>query len=124
MTPKQTAILAYIQVCQDAGEPPPTVREIMDAVGLSSTSVANYELDALVSAGHIRRERGTSRGIRLAGKQEPGQVGKLAEVVKITTQLAEVVQVNQTQIADLQAEVERLGYILSKIEGRIVEGLG
>lgn len=114
MTPKQSAILDYIRACDTAGEPAPTLREIGDAVGISSTSVVSYEVDALVSAGHIRRDRMVSRGIRLAG--ENGVGGKLAEVVKITTQLAEIVRLHEVQVADLQAEVQRLG--------RIVEAFG
>lgn len=105
MTDRQKRILEFIQACHDADQPPPTLREIMDALGMSSTSVVNYELDALVSAGHIQRERGSSRGIILKGT---GKVDQLTELARTTTQLAEIVQVHQTQIADLQAEVERL----------------
>lgn len=97
MTDKQQAILEFIRACDEEGEPPPTIREIMDVVGISSTSVVNYELDALVSAGHITRNRTVSRGIRLAGKAS----SKLSE-------LAEALRVVQVQIADLQAEMKRL----------------
>lgn len=95
-TQRQRQILEYIQACHDADELSPTVREIMDALGISSTSVVNYELDALASAGHISRERGSSRGIRLKGAATKYE------------KIADTLRVMQTQIADLQAEVGRL----------------
>lgn len=42
---------------------PPTVREIRDAVGLSSTSVVGYYLKQLEAEGKIVIEFGKSRGI-------------------------------------------------------------
>lgn len=100
MTDRQQAILEYIQACHDQGEAPPTIREIMDALGMSSTSVVNYELDALASAGHIKRDRMASRGIRLVGQALDDRPAQAT--------LAETVRVMQVQIADLQAEVGRL----------------
>jgi repressor LexA len=46
----------------------PSVREIRDALHISSTSVVQYHLDALEVAGEIRRSRDHSRTIRLAGQ--------------------------------------------------------
>lgn len=113
MTDRQKRILEFIRACHDQGDPPPTLREIMDALSMSSTSVVNYELDALVSAGHIQRDRGSSRGIRLVDTalrqaQDVRKGDQLTELARSTRQLAELVQVHQTQIADLQAEVQRL----------------
>lgn len=105
MTDNQQSILEYIRACDDEGEPPPTIREIMDVLGISSTSVVNYNLDALERDGHITRNRTVSRGIRLAGG---------SELAKLTRQLAEIVQVHQVQIADLQTEVGRLRLLLAK----------
>lgn len=44
---------------------PPTVRDIVTGCGFSSTSVANYNLNALERAGYIRRRAEISRGIAL-----------------------------------------------------------
>jgi SOS-response transcriptional repressor LexA len=99
VTDNQQAILEFIRACANEGEPPPTIREIMEATGISSTSVVNYNLDALQRDGHITRRREFSRGIRLADDGEAGS--KLAR-------LSELVQVQQVQIADLQAEMKRL----------------
>lgn len=44
---------------------PPTVRDIVNGCGISSTSVVSYNLDKLEREGYIRRHSGVSRGIEL-----------------------------------------------------------
>jgi len=44
---------------------PPTVRDIVNGCGISSTSVVAYNLDKLEREGYIRRHSGVSRGIEL-----------------------------------------------------------
>jgi repressor LexA len=44
---------------------PPTVREIMNAVGLSSTSAVHHHLVSLERSGLIERAHASARGIRL-----------------------------------------------------------
>ena len=44
---------------------PPTIRQIGEEVGITSTSVVKYNLDALERKGYIERDREISRGIRL-----------------------------------------------------------
>ncbi|MGD2206859.1 MAG: transcriptional repressor LexA [Anaerolineae bacterium] len=51
---------------------PPTIREIGKRVGISSTSVVKYNLDALERKGYIERDREISRGIRLVGNLASG----------------------------------------------------
>jgi repressor LexA len=46
---------------------PPTIREIGGQVGISSTSVVNYNLNILVREGLIAREKEVSRGLRVVG---------------------------------------------------------
>lgn len=46
---------------------PPTIREIGEATGINSTSVVNYNLNKLVDAGYLEREKKFSRGLRLVG---------------------------------------------------------
>jgi len=43
----------------------PSLRDIMAGCGISSTSVASYNLSALEREGYLRRRPGLSRGIRL-----------------------------------------------------------
>ncbi|MPZ14788.1 MAG: transcriptional repressor LexA [Chloroflexi bacterium] len=47
---------------------PPTVREIGLAVGISSTSVVDYNLRGLERDGHLRRAKELSRGIELSDR--------------------------------------------------------
>lgn len=47
----------------------PTVREILGAVGISSTSVVCYHLALLEEAGRIRRMEGEPRAIVVVGGQ-------------------------------------------------------
>jgi len=62
---KQSRILEYIAHFLNAEGFPPTIREICKAVQISSTSVANYNLDKLEAMGLISRRREVSRGLTL-----------------------------------------------------------
>lgn len=62
---KQKAILQVIKDWLSQRGYPPTIRDIGYAVGISSTSVVNYNLNKLVEAGFVIRSENISRGIRL-----------------------------------------------------------
>ena len=65
---KQKRILEYIRSFIDEHDYPPSIRQIQDACGISSTSVVDYNLKGLENRGVIRRDREVSRGIEvLAG---------------------------------------------------------
>jgi len=65
LSARRQAIVAFIQdFLVDRGYPP-TVRDIMRGCGISSTSVVDYNLNALEQAGYIRRHPEVSRGIEL-----------------------------------------------------------
>lgn len=71
LSERQSKILSFLRTFTLDNGYPPTIREIGEAVGISSTSVVNYNLDALQRAGFIYRDRTVSRGIRLVdGLQE------------------------------------------------------
>ncbi len=65
LTQRQQEILAFVRQFLQENEYPPSIREIMEALNISSTSVVNYNLNALVRQGHITRNRELARGIRL-----------------------------------------------------------
>ena len=65
LTERQQAILEYIRRFLKENAYPPSIRDIMNALGISSTSVVNYNLNALVREGFIARNRELARGIRL-----------------------------------------------------------
>ena len=60
-------ILDFLQNYQRENHYPPSIREIGEKTGISSTSVVNYYLDQLEKRGMIQRDRKISRGVRLAG---------------------------------------------------------
>ena len=67
LTPKQQAVLAFLQERVQDGAPP-TVREICAATGIKSTSTVHACLRTLEDGGYISRESGLNRSIRLPGE--------------------------------------------------------
>ena len=65
LRPRQQQILDFIQRYVDEHNYPPTIREIGSAVGITSTSVVNYNLEKLEEMKLIERNREVSRGLRL-----------------------------------------------------------
>ena len=67
LSDRQKNILKYIEAYVDERGYPPSIREIGDRVGVSSTSVVDYNLRVLERDGYIRRDREVSRGLELVG---------------------------------------------------------
>lgn len=65
MSERQVNIVKFLHKFINDHRYPPTIREIGEAVKISSTSVVNYNLNRLEESGIIARERAVSRGIRL-----------------------------------------------------------
>jgi len=65
LTERQQRILEFIRASIQKTGRPPTIREIGAAVGISSTSLVDYNLNALVRKGYLIRKKAVSRGIRL-----------------------------------------------------------
>jgi repressor LexA len=62
---KQKNIYEYIRGFVDEHDYPPSIRQIQEACGISSTSVVDYNLRILEKAGYIRRDREVSRAIEV-----------------------------------------------------------
>ena len=60
-------ILEFLSEYQRENRYPPSIREIGNKTGITSTSVVNYYLDQLEKKGMIERDRKISRGVRLSG---------------------------------------------------------
>ncbi|NOX23888.1 MAG: transcriptional repressor LexA [Actinobacteria bacterium] len=71
LTSRQQEILQYILQSVDERGYPPAIREIGDAVGLSSPSTVHSHLNALVKAGYLRRDPTKPRAIEVL---DPGHV--------------------------------------------------
>src|SRR3981081_2687320 len=66
---RQKNILKYIEDYVEERGDPPSIREIGDRVGISSTSVVDYNLRVLERDGYIRRDKEGSRGLELVGRR-------------------------------------------------------
>ncbi len=65
LSTKQQHIIDFIRHSLVERGYPPSIREIVSECGISSTSVADYNLNILEKAGYIRRHPEISRGIEL-----------------------------------------------------------
>ncbi len=65
LTSRQREILEYLKFRQKVRSYPPTVREIGEAVGLSSSSTVQNHLNTLERKGYIRRDPTKSRTIEV-----------------------------------------------------------
>lgn len=65
LSPKRKQVLQSIRQHVEDNGYPPTIRDIVLACDMSSTSVADYHLKALEKEGYIRRDPGISRGIEI-----------------------------------------------------------
>jgi repressor LexA len=82
LTERQRKMLSFIQRFGDENGYPPSIREIGSAVGITSTSVVNYNLNRLVEEGYLDRHQNVSRGLRLTERM--GQAaGRLADVIRV-----------------------------------------
>ena len=68
LSERQQAILDFIREFSARSKYPPTIREIGHSVGITSTSVVNYNLNILEQRGFIERDREKSRGLKLVGE--------------------------------------------------------
>ena len=82
LSSKHIRILEFLADYQNEHNRPPSIREIGNKVGITSTSVVNYDLDQLEKRGYIERDDRVSRGVRLTEK--------VREVVQYVNELLRV----------------------------------
>ncbi len=95
LSERQRNILRYIEKYVVDHGYPPTIRQIGEATGINSTSVVNYNLNKLVTAGYLARSSHVSRGLRLT-VPVPGSEKKAGKTV---------------QAAARQTGIYKIGYI-------------
>ena len=81
LSPRQQKILNFIRRFLADKAYPPTIRDIVSGCGISSTSVADYNLEILEKEGYIRRHREVSRGIELLDGSLPAGLKLLVPVI-------------------------------------------
>ncbi len=65
LSPRQQRVLAYIKKSMEKRGYPPSIREIGDAVGLTSSSSVAYQLKLLEKKGYIRRDPNLPRAMEV-----------------------------------------------------------
>ena len=65
LSDRQRRILVFIMDFTEVHDYPPTIREIGEEVGITSTSVVNYNLAKLEDMNLLTRQREVSRGLSL-----------------------------------------------------------
>ncbi len=81
LSERQSGILGFIDRFTSEYGYPPTIRQIGENVGISSTSVVNYNLNKLEQEGYIARDLKVSRGIRLVNRLEE-MAGSMADELR------------------------------------------
>ncbi|MFC4945622.1 transcriptional repressor LexA [Pseudonocardia sp. GCM10023141] len=70
LTPRQRKVLEVIRDWVERFGYPPSVREIGDAVGLTSTSSVHHQLRTLEKKGYLRRDPNRTRAVDVRGPDE------------------------------------------------------
>ena len=71
LTPRQRKVLEVIRDWVERFGYPPSVREIGDAVGLTSTSSVHHQLRTLERKGYLRRDPNRTRAVDVRGPDDP-----------------------------------------------------
>jgi repressor LexA len=87
LSDRQAAILDYIARFLDDNDYPPTIRDIQNALGISSTSVVDYNLKVLEQRNYIRRNKNISRGIEVVHKASKNNIVSIPVVGQIAAGL-------------------------------------
>ncbi len=80
LSERQSKMLNFIKVFTLENGFPPTVRDIGEAVSISSTSVVDYNLKALQRKGLLRRAKGVSRGLQVIEEKRRQNITHLISV--------------------------------------------
>ncbi len=92
-------ILDFLSEYQRANKYPPSIREIGEKTGISSTSVVNYYLDQLEKKGMIERDRKISRGVRVSNSNGYGDTLRIPILGPIAAGLPLPDEANAVDIA-------------------------
>jgi len=90
LTEQQQKIQAFIEHSLDSRGVPPSMREICDNTGLSSTSSVSHQLSQLERAGYIKRHANTARTLEIVKRLTPEADGPIAPVVALNDSVVNV----------------------------------
>ncbi len=121
LSERQTRILDYIRYVTKVRNYPPSVREIGEAVGLSSSSTVHNHLNQLERRGLIKRDPSKSRTVQLTADMEFDQERRNAISVPIVGNVAAgspiLAEQNIEDHVLLSPELAKDGYFLLRVRG-------
>ena len=121
LTERQTKILDYIRYVTKVRNYPPSVREIGEAVGLSSSSTVHNHLNQLERRGLIKRDPSKSRTVQLVQDAEMDEQRRNAVLVPIVGNVAAgspiLAEQNIEDHVLLSPELAKDGYFMLRVRG-------
>ncbi len=90
LTEQQQRIQAFIEHSVDSRGVPPSMREICDNTGLSSTSSVSHQLHQLERAGFIKRNPGTARTLEVIKRLTPEPDAPVTPLIPVNDNLVPV----------------------------------
>lgn len=121
LSDRQAKILDYIRFVTRTRNYPPSVREIGEAVGLSSSSTVHNHLNQLERRGLIKRDASKSRTVQLVQEREIDDKRRNAIPIPIVGNVAAGVPITAEQnIEDhlmLSPDIAQEGWFLLKVRG-------
>ena len=121
LSDRQSKILDYIRYVTRARNYPPSVREIGEAVGLSSSSTVHNHLNQLERRGLIKRDASKSRTVQLVQDVEIDEKRRNVVAVPIVGNVAAGVPIlAEENIEDhlmLSPDIAKEGWFLLKVRG-------
>jgi repressor LexA len=128
LTERQTKILDYIRFVTKSRNYPPSVREIGEAVGLSSSSTVHNHLNQLERRGLIKRDPSKSRTVQLVRDQNADNQRRNAVSVPVIGNVAAGAPILAEQNIEehmlLSPELAQEGYFLLRVRGESMINAG
>lgn len=81
LTPRQRKVLDFIRVSVDSRGYPPSLREIGEAVGLTSPSSVAHQLSALERKGYLRKDPNRPRALEIVAPPPGGDAAAIAHAI-------------------------------------------
>ncbi len=121
LSDRQTKILEYIRRVTRERNYPPSVREIGEAVGLSSSSTVHNHLNHLERRGLIKRDPSKSRTVQLVGDVDVENQRRNAVAIPIVGNVAAGSPILAEQNVEdhllLSSDVAQEGWFMLKVRG-------
>jgi len=128
LSDRQEKILEYIRHVTRVRNYPPSVREIGEAVGLSSSSTVHNHLNQLERRGLIRRDASKSRTVQLVHDEPMAEQRRNAVSVPIVGNVAAGIPILAEQNVEdhllLSSEMAQEGWFLLKVRGESMINAG